>query len=431
MGGICSEVSERSRRPAFWKADDARVPSHRLEARTWDLVVALAWAAHPDPLSRLRDALKAQTERQHILFAPSGRCAIAQILSFLPQQEVVMPAHLCHEVKKAAEVAGKRIIYVDLAKNSVNSTSAEFAEAAKPGRILLPAHALGVPTDIEAICKLAVQRDCVVVEDAAAAFGARRAGRLLGTFGDVGVFSFERSKRFGAFRGGAIVVNNVGTVDPTKLGATRVAESTRALPIRELLEALARNVATNRRIFRGVALRLLPLRDSLQGLWRRRRRAQGTVAADQRPDVPRAAFYTREFHPYQAELMLRMLGRMDEIRGQIARLAAVYLEAFRDSGVSPLLPPDCDYGGLTRVPVAFRGKDRNVVLRLALKRGLYLKTHWERPLPDESEWGRFPNAVWAARNIVMLPLYSRLPLKSAQSLACQLAEVVRDAPPAP
>jgi len=72
-----------------------------------------------------------------------------------------------------------------------------------------------------------------------------------------------------------------------------------------------------------------------------------------------------------------------------------------------------------------------VVLRLALKRGLYLKTHWERPLPDESEWGRFPNAVWAARNIVMLPLYSRLPLKSAQSLACQLAEVVRDAPPAP
>ena len=62
--------------------------------------------------------------------APSGRAAIAQILSVLPHQDVVMPAYTCPVVKTAAEVAGKRIIYVDCSAGSLNATSAEFeAEA--------------------------------------------------------------------------------------------------------------------------------------------------------------------------------------------------------------------------------------------------------------------------------------------------------------
>jgi len=106
-----------------------------------------------------------------------------------------------------SSVPGKRIIYVDLARNSVNATSAEYAEAAKPGRILLATHLFGIPTDIEAICELAKDRYCVVIEDVAAAFGGRRNGRFLGTFADFGIFSFQRSKRLPAF-GGAIIVNN-------------------------------------------------------------------------------------------------------------------------------------------------------------------------------------------------------------------------------
>ena len=324
---IRPELSEPSRMSAFWTPDDACVPSHRLETRTWDLFAALAWAERPDPLSRLRDALQAQTSRQRILFAPSGRCAIARILSLLPQQEVVMPAFLCHEVRKAAEIAGKRIIYVDTAKNGINATSAEFAEAAKPGRVLLAVHALGIPTDIESICELARRRDCVVIEDAAAAFGGRRNGRVLGTFGNIGIFSFERSKRFAAFRGAAIVINDDRILDLEKLQVCTETGLERSMPIGELIQALAQNLATSRWIYRRFTLPVLPLRDLLLHLLRRFHKGRVTVNANNQAEVPPNAFYNQQFHPYQAELVLRLVKRMDQIREQIACLAEIYLKA--------------------------------------------------------------------------------------------------------
>ena len=422
-------TSKSFRLPTLRSWDEAVVPFNRLETGNWDLVAALAWRRHPDPLATLHYALGELTGQQHILFAPSGQCAIAQVLSSLPQREVVMPAYLCHQVKRAALIAGKRIIYVDLGKNSVNATSAEFAEAAKPGRILLVPHAFGVPTDIEAICELARSRDCVTIEDAVPAFGGRWNGRLLGTFADLGIFSFQQSKRLPAFRGAVIVVNNDRIVDPVKLGAVRVVESRRAMPIQELVQALVHNLAATPWIYRRFTLPLLPLRELVPRLLSRLRHQPVAGSANTQAAVPRNPSYTREFHPYQAELVLRMLRRMDEIREQIARLAAIYLEAFRNTPVATFLPPGCDNAGLMRFPIAFPGKDREEVLRLALNSGLYLQVLWG-PLPEESERARFPNAAWAARNLVLLPLYRALSPQSAELLAQNIVEIERNAPAA-
>jgi len=412
--------------------DESIVAFNRLETRTWDLLAALGWASHPDPFATVRDTLRELTGRQHILFAPSGQCAIAQVLSLLPQREVVMPAYMCHEVKRAAQVAGKRIIYVDAGKNSVNATSAEFAEAARPGRILLAAHVYGVPTDIEAICELGRSRDCVTIEDAVPAFGGRRHGRLLGTFADVGVFSFQQSKRLSAFRGAVIVVNNSDILDPVKLGSRRLVETQRAMPVRELVQALVQNFATIPWVYRTLTRPLLPLRETLPHLLRRYRRepAPGRAdhqAAEARP-VPRTPYYTREMHPYQAELVLRMLRRIEAIREQIAHLAAIYLEAFRGTPIATFLPPGCDNGGLMRFPIAFLGKDRSEILRRALKRGLYLQVIWPRLLPEASKHEQFPNALWAAQNVALLPLYTALSPESAARLAQRVIEIETNAP---
>jgi dTDP-4-amino-4,6-dideoxygalactose transaminase len=401
-----------------------------MESRARDLLAALALRRHPDPLLALRDALGDLTGRR-VLLAPSGQAAIAQILSLLPQREVVMPAYMCYQVKRAAEIAGKRVIYVDLGKNSVNATSSEFAEAAKPGRILLAAHVWGVPADIEAICQLAKDRDCVVIEDAVPAFGGRWNGRLLGTFGDFGVFSFHYSKRLSALRGGAIIVNNDRVVDPVALEASRVVQSRRAMPIRELLLALAESLATTPWIYRNFTRPLLPLRGSLPLLWRKPHQKRAPVHAERQAAAPAGQHFTRDYtrriHPYQAELALRVLGRFGETRERIARLATIYQKAFHDTPITTFLPPGCDNGGLIRFPVAFYGKDRAEILRLARKRGIYLKWLWG-PLPDESEQAQFPNAVRVARSLVLLPLYSALSPESAELLAQSVIEIERNAP---
>lgn len=411
----------------------AIVPFNVLETRNWDLLAAFSWMFHSDPLSALRDALRDCTGQQHILFSPSGQCAIAQILSLLPQKEVVIPAWICHQVKEAAEIAGKRVIYVDLAKNSINATCAQYAEVARPGRILVAAHLFGVPTDIEAICELAKSRDCVTIEDAVPAFGGRLLGRPLGTFADFGVFSFQQSKRISAFRGGVIVVNNDKILDPAKIDSTRVIPTVRTFPVAGLALALAQNFATAPGIYRWLTLPLLPLRGTLPALLKKMRASKPAITPRSSNEpvmtaAPRNQYYTREIHPYQAELILRMLGRLDRIREHVAALAGIYLEVFRNTPIETFLPPGGDTDGLMRFPIAFPGKNREELLRLALKRGLYMKVLWSRPLPDESEYSRFPNAVWAARNLVLLPLYTALSANAAKLLAQNVVDIEKKAP---
>jgi dTDP-4-amino-4,6-dideoxygalactose transaminase len=333
-------------------------------------------------------------------------------------------------VKEAAEIAGKRVIYVDLARNSINASSAQYAEVARPGRILVAAHLFGVPTDIEAICELAKSRDCVTIEDAVPAFGGRLDGRPLGTFADFGVFSFQQSKRISAFRGGVIVVNNDKILDLAKLDSARVTPTVRAMPVAGLAMALAQNFATSPWIYRWLTLPMLPLRGALPSLFRKMRPAQPATShsSNEQMTAPRNQYYTREIHPYQAELVLRMLRRMDNIREHVVALANIYMEVFRNTPIETFLPPGSDAGGLMRFPIAFSGKNREELLRLALKRGLYMKVLWSRPLPEESEYSRFPNAVWAARNLVLLPLYTALSAKAAELLALNVVDVERSMP---
>lgn len=417
-----SSISFRKQSSRSWHG--ASVPFNALETRNWDLFAALACFIHSDPCAALRNSLQELTGRQHVVLTPSGRSAIAQLLALLPQREVVMPAWICHEVKRAAEIAGKRVIYVDLGSNSINATSAEYLEAAKPGRILLIAHLFGVPTDVEAICELAKKRDCVTVEDCVPAFGARRNGRLLGTFADFGIFGFEQGKRFPAFRGGVVVVNNNDhAINLTKLAASRVAETKQVMPIGDLLRAFAHNLATSPWIYQSLILPLLPFRESLSRVLRKSHSQPGAECQDKLAGVLRTPAYTSEMHPYQAELVLRMFKRIDQIRRQISCLASVYLEGFRNTPIAAFVPPECDNAGLMRFPISFPGKDRAEILRRAEKRGMYLKVYWPHPLPDKSEHHRFPNAVWAAQHIVLLPLYRTLSTRAAEQVAQTIVEI--------
>jgi dTDP-4-amino-4,6-dideoxygalactose transaminase len=340
-----------------------------------------------------------------------------------------MPAWICHEVKTAAEIAGKHIIYVDLAPNSINAGAAEYAAAAKPGRILLAAHLFGVPTDIEAICELARERRCVTIEDAVPALGGRQNGHLLGTFADFGIFGFEWSKRYPAFHGGVIVVNNENILEPATLGATRIGETRRVIPMRELLRALVHNLATPSWIYRNLTVRLLPLRqvgsrlssDSDDNSGHAKSHSQRNVALQ-------TSSYNREIHYYQAELLIRMLARIDEIRQQVGDLVTTYLEHFRNSPIATFVPAGCDHGGFLRFPIAFPGKSRAEILQVAKNRGIYLKTHWPKPLPNESEHAKFPNATWVSQNLVLLPLYRRLSTRSAEFLARSIVEIEKTLP---
>jgi len=67
---------------------------------------------------------------------------------------------------------------------------------------------LGYPCDMAALMAVADKHDVRVIEDVAQSCGASYAGRKLGTFGDIGVFSFQMNKLITAGEGGAVVTND-------------------------------------------------------------------------------------------------------------------------------------------------------------------------------------------------------------------------------
>lgn len=75
-------------------------------------------------------------------------------------------------------------------------------------KAIMVVHLYGQAADMTAIMKLAERYQLKVIEDCAQAHGAMHCGRKVGTFGDVGCFSFYPTKNLGAFGdGGALVTN--------------------------------------------------------------------------------------------------------------------------------------------------------------------------------------------------------------------------------
>lgn len=394
-------------------------PRNRLDTDNWELLTGLLSFPCTDILEELRNLLREITGREHVYFAPSCRAAIAQILSLLPQRQAVLPSYTCPVVRDAVRFAGKDAVYVDISLETLNSTSNEFKIQAIPGRVLIPTHLYGIPTDVEAICRLAKEQGCVTIEDAAAVtLGSTHNGRRLGTLADFGVFSFERSKRLPAFRGAVIVVNNERIIDPARLATHRITTKSRSsLPIRETLRALTYNLATMPWIFGHLVLPVL-LHRSTQG---RELQPRGESAFNDA--VHDSAYYAREFHPYQAWLVLQMLRRLTAIRDHIGRLVAVYRSALQKTAIASFVSKDCELSGLLRFPVVFKRLNRTDALALALKRGLFLETNYERPLPNPNLWPNYPNALWAAENVILLPLYRSLSCEAASQLVTELVSI--------
>ena len=78
----------------------------------------------------------------------------------------------------------------------------------KKTKAIIPVHISGRGTNISKILKIARAKRLYVIEDAAEAFMSRRHNKYLGTFGDVGCFSFAPNKIITTGQGGIAVTNS-------------------------------------------------------------------------------------------------------------------------------------------------------------------------------------------------------------------------------
>ena len=123
-----------------------------------------------------------------------------------PGDEVVLPSFTFVSCANAVIRAGARPIFAEIDPATLNIDPAAIERALTPRtRAVIVVHYAGRACDMAAIVDLARRHEVRVIEDAAHGLGARWNGRLLGTIGDFGTFSFHGTKDVVCGEGGALV----------------------------------------------------------------------------------------------------------------------------------------------------------------------------------------------------------------------------------
>lgn len=91
----------------------------------------------------------------------------------------------------------------------------------KRPKAVIMVHLYGMPAKMEQIVEVCSRYEIPLIEDAAEALGSTIDGRKTGTFGDMGILSFNGNKIITTSGGGALVSNNIKWIDKSRFLATQ------------------------------------------------------------------------------------------------------------------------------------------------------------------------------------------------------------------
>jgi len=99
-----------------------------------------------------------------------------------------------------------------------------LAKGKKP-KAIVPVHLYGMPANMPAIMAIANEYEIPVIEDAAEALGSTLHGQKMGTFGEIGILSFNGNKIITTSGGGALVSNNEALVQKARFLSTQARDN--------------------------------------------------------------------------------------------------------------------------------------------------------------------------------------------------------------
>ncbi len=178
-------------------------------------------------VNRFEKAIKKFSKSNHAIAVVNGTQAIfvsLKVLGVKTDDEVLVPALTFVGTVNAISYLGAHPHFIDSSWENfgVNCDKLEkyLSKSAKiignkcinksTGKVIkaiVPVHVFGHPCDIEKVIKISKKFKLAVVEDAAEALGSFHKKKHLGTFGDIGCFSFNGNKIITTGGGGMIITN--------------------------------------------------------------------------------------------------------------------------------------------------------------------------------------------------------------------------------
>lgn len=123
--------------------------------------------------------------------------------------EVITTAFTFIATTEAISIVGAKPVFVDIDPDTFNIDVEKIENAITPKtKAILPVHLYGQPANMKVIMEIAKKHDLFVIEDCCQAIGAKLDGKMVGSFGDIGCFSFFPTKNLGAMGDGGLLTTN-------------------------------------------------------------------------------------------------------------------------------------------------------------------------------------------------------------------------------
>ena len=167
-----------------------------LESNQW-------YAEIPLLEKELKDRLKVPWVKSH-MNATSALMSMFFALHLEPGSEILAPSYTAWATTAPMHLFQYVPSFVDIDPRSMTFDLAYAKKRLnRRTKAILVMHSFGNPCDMDQICDFAKEKGLLVLEDAAQAQGALLLGKPVGTWGSIGVFSFQSSKVLPAIEGGA------------------------------------------------------------------------------------------------------------------------------------------------------------------------------------------------------------------------------------
>lgn len=137
------------------------------------------------------------------------------LLGVKPNDEVICQSMTFSASANPVLYLGAKPVFIDSEKDTWNLCPIALEDAIKDRiskgtkpKAIIAVHLYGMPYKVDEIRQISEKYDIPVLEDSAEALGSAYKGKKCGTFGDIGVLSFNGNKIITTSGGGAIVCKN-------------------------------------------------------------------------------------------------------------------------------------------------------------------------------------------------------------------------------
>ena len=388
----------------------SRIPSAGVPIKLKDLWRGLA----ARDTKRFREQLARFTGARHAGLVSTGSAAFYLMLEVLSarsdRKEVVLPAYTAPVVILPVQKAGLKPVVADVSLETFNMDMESVCDLINDNTLaVMPAHMFGIPCDMKAARRAAALTGAALIEDAASALGATLDGKMAGTLGDAGFYSFHRGKQISSCIGGAWVTD----------------DDSLAEDIAREAEKLRQPSAWGRAMmFARIAALSLAVRPWFYSMCH-------PLIGRFKDTVPHQDFDVFAYTPTQAGVAGSLLGRIEQIAAARNERADRAREILRDvdAVVLPEVPPGAR-PAYNHCPVLLpNSATRQEAIDAALDAGVECTTLYDRTIyqaydlkPDEYGGGPCPRAEELASRLLLIPCHPLIPMARLE----QTAEIIKN-----